>query len=460
MAIPAVDVKFLRNAILGMKRDELHNYIAGTRRSAQAMVLRWNGPDGVKVSRCFSPLDYGCSTEVVMKRLEQHMDLDAKSSLSMFFMLRADVDESRYSGQVAFPGGLRDFGLDSDDLATARREAFEEVGFPLTSPEFILLGRLPDTMIKSKDIHTEGLIISRFVFLHIGEMTPTLRWSPHEVEAIEWVKIADLSPRNLQWWKVVHPVMTFVPWGSLEARQIVRDYFAKTTVTFPSLPMPNGWHLWGVALGGTSALLRYDGRPRLDFPYFRISNELAQWALVHPYHGYLNIFRGERPIYAAHIISLLFWVFLVYIILEGIYSLLRLWVITWNTAWTFAMNPNTDGFERYLTGGRISSTYHYQGKAEESEDTKADRQRRIWSRAAFINYEDPYKLQVDGERRENFGPKEHPERFWDKVPIRQNRSLWSEVTMPSKPIPNLREDEVATERSKKEKGSPAVVDKA
>ena len=414
MSIPAADVRFLQVVVNGMRKDALRNYIYGPNRAAQAMVMRFPGNDGIKVARCFSHLDRGISVDDALKRLQDHMDLDAPSSLSLFFLLRGDVDRWRWSGQVAFPGGKRD-NDDRNDLDCAKRETYEEVGFPLDSPEFLYLGRLPDTKIRSREINTEGLVMSRFVFLHIGEMTPTLHYSAHEVEAIQWVPIKELTRGNLSWNTVEHPVMTFVHWSYWEMKQFVKESFPSVLVRFPSLPMPQGWHLWGQALTGTSQLLSYDGRPRLDFPYFRVNVLWVQWLLVHPYHGWLNIC-GERPIYADHIIGLMLVFSIFYTVVDTMkYFVFGLWHI-WCLALEYSREMKFGTVEQIMTGGARSARYlnpFQQPTADEDEIT--------------LNK----KIILFAGKPKKQGPKSQPDdhiKGFDRADLEarnQSRSMWS-----------------------------------
>lgn len=91
-----------------------------------------------------------------------------------------------HPGQVAFPGGRID-QVDADAWAAARREAFEEIGLPLTHP-LHLLGALPHH-------HTiTGFDVTPLVA--INERPFTMIPEPNEVEAIFELPLKKLRRSN------------------------------------------------------------------------------------------------------------------------------------------------------------------------------------------------------------------------------------------------------------------------
>ena len=88
-----------------------------------------------------------------------------------------------HQGQVAFPGGTHDLARDSSVVATALREAHEEIG--LRPEDVRILGTLDD-------IET---MTSRFVITPVVGVTPyPYAWTPcpREVDQIFTVRLTDL----------------------------------------------------------------------------------------------------------------------------------------------------------------------------------------------------------------------------------------------------------------------------
>lgn len=100
---------------------------------------------------------------------------------------RAAREGDRWSGHVAFPGGLES-PVDGDLLATARRETLEEVGLDL-SRAGRLLGRLEPTRAVAKGRFLP-MTITPFVFHLEGEWTPALN---HEVASWFWLPLDDAA---------------------------------------------------------------------------------------------------------------------------------------------------------------------------------------------------------------------------------------------------------------------------
>ncbi|EPC02622.1 hypothetical protein L861_09775 [Litchfieldella anticariensis FP35 = DSM 16096] len=100
------------------------------------------------------------------------MPIVARSEPTLLFTRRAD-HLKQHSGQVAFPGGKREPG-DIDLLATALREAEEEIALP--SREVELLGQLGDL------ISLHGIAVTPYVGLIPPDLP--LRPDPGEINAI------------------------------------------------------------------------------------------------------------------------------------------------------------------------------------------------------------------------------------------------------------------------------------
>lgn len=100
---------------------------------------------------------------------------------------RAARESDRWSGHVAFPGGLES-GADADLLSTARRETLEEVGLDLAAAGR-LLGRLEPTRAIAKGRFLP-MSITPFVFHLDGAWTPALN---HEVASWFWLPLDEAA---------------------------------------------------------------------------------------------------------------------------------------------------------------------------------------------------------------------------------------------------------------------------
>ena len=138
------------------------------------------------------------------------------STMQLCFIVRAQRDSDRWSGQVAFPGGRPD-PVDDRLQATAERETREEVGVTLTAADRI--GALPPVPLQPPG---SGGILAPFVY-HLGDRQPTLEIEPSEVASAFWSDVGEL----------------FDP-----ARRTTLDW---SGMTFPGIEL--GDHvLWGLTL--------------------------------------------------------------------------------------------------------------------------------------------------------------------------------------------------------------------
>jgi len=137
-----------------------------------------------------------------------------------------------HSGEVSFPGGSAEPG-DADLVATALREAAEEVGLDPTQAGVRVLGRLPDQWIP----------VSNFVItpvVAVAATRPVLAAQPTEVAAI-------LDP----------PVDAFLPGAEL---QWVEREIRGWDLRYAAYPV-DGLAVWGMTarvLGGLGAWLGRD----------------------------------------------------------------------------------------------------------------------------------------------------------------------------------------------------------
>jgi 8-oxo-dGTP pyrophosphatase MutT (NUDIX family) len=106
--------------------------------------------------------------------------LDSGDLHAVFTKRRDDL--SHHAGEISFPGGRQDFP-EEDLLATALREAEEEIGLPPDEVE--LVGALPPvgTFVTNYKIHP-----------YVGVIKPGHTWTPQptEVEVILELSVPDL----------------------------------------------------------------------------------------------------------------------------------------------------------------------------------------------------------------------------------------------------------------------------
>ena len=95
--------------------------------------------------------------------------VDSAGDLHAVFTER-HADLRRHPGEISFPGGRRDAG-DPDLIATALREAHEEIGLPPVAVE--LLGALQPT---------PTFVTDYAIYPFVGLMEPGFEWRVQEAE--------------------------------------------------------------------------------------------------------------------------------------------------------------------------------------------------------------------------------------------------------------------------------------
>ncbi|CBZ23647.1 conserved hypothetical protein [Leishmania mexicana MHOM/GT/2001/U1103] len=383
--IPGVDLALLTRVTQCFAERRLHVYHPGSRRSAAALVLRFGDetqqtltkalstfkaatarrgyadPDateaeasGAASSRFSSAAAFAASSSIArgpakdgwtdplkfFEYLAHHrrhhpcadfVDAGAPSSLQLLFLKRTNREARRWSGQIVFPGGHRDPD-DHDDFDTVCRETYEEIGFPLQHHrEFLCLGRLPDYQLHSRIVGNRGLVQARFVFLHVGDITPTVQVASHAVESVRWVPLRALAAAHVERGRVVHPLRSFVNPRDADTRLMVGEVFPNTYLSFPSLLLPGTpapssspattggteaggkgcsedgersrtrgdassaspgsppWRVWGLTLRTANELLSLDSCQAFDWPFVESNSRLLQYGVLLPMHGYYEL---------------------------------------------------------------------------------------------------------------------------------------------------------------------------
>ncbi|KAG5510896.1 hypothetical protein JKF63_06397 [Porcisia hertigi] len=391
--IPGVDLVFLTRITQRLAVRSLHTYCPGSRRSAAALVLRFDDDTQESVTSAMSAfraatqrrghaaskatgftekravgsaaLSRGrilsssvfsssatCASSSVSRdsteggytdplRFFEYLanghghrqedifvDTAGSSALQLLFLKRANMNASRWSGgQVAFPGGRRDPD-DHDDFDTVCRQTYEELGFPLRHHhQCLCLGRLPDCRLHSRPGDYRGLVQARFVFLHVGDNTPTVQFAAHEVESVRWVPLRALTSANVERGHVVHSLKSFVKPQDADARLLLEEVFPNTYVSFPSVRLPGiplsspsfstagganrssddgaspkarervssassvspSWQVWGLTLRSTHELLALGNHQVFEWPLVESNSRLLQYGVIFPLHGYYEL---------------------------------------------------------------------------------------------------------------------------------------------------------------------------
>jgi 8-oxo-dGTP pyrophosphatase MutT (NUDIX family) len=272
-------------------------------------------------------------------------------SVEVLFIKRAASPLDPWSGNTAFPGGKRN-ATDRDDVATAIREAYEEIGLDLSDARrFLLLGRLDDRPVTSQGRVRSGYSLSPLVWAQVVPATPQLTLQPSEVAGARWVRLAHVADRRRLdpdgvrvpfryiervaalpgWLKgplgLSHLVFPSVelpfegPPGAAAAAAAAEPVAAAApserrasaaaavAQLAASLPPPPGggsahdhpslrFQLWGLTLQISSDLLAASGHPRLNWPAFRLSGGLLN-ACVYAACGAVELYEwasGRRPL--------------------------------------------------------------------------------------------------------------------------------------------------------------------
>ncbi|MBT3475899.1 CoA pyrophosphatase [bacterium] len=113
------------------------------------------------------------------------------SKYEILFIKRTTKDSDKFSGHMAFPGGVRE-KVDKSSLATAIRETKEEIGLDLKL-DCDILGRFSDYQPVNPEANK--FIVSPFIF-YLNKPDVELVRCEDEVEEIVWIPI-DILLTNL-----------------------------------------------------------------------------------------------------------------------------------------------------------------------------------------------------------------------------------------------------------------------
>lgn len=312
--LPGIDIRFLQNVVQRLAERRLQVYHPGRRRSAVALILKFGAREQRTLMSIASSITVGGGSalekggvgpEELLHRCEASMDTDAPSSLRLLLLKRADLTANRWSGQVTFPGGYRD-EEDADDLATVRRAVYDQIGIPLHQrKDFILLGQLPDYPLRSRVLRPspDGVVQARYVFLHVGALTPSTHIATHEVDSVRWVPLRVFAAGQVQQDSIWHPITSFVRPQDADLRLLLGELFTGAYLTFPSVIVPSGddtdgsaplseglsWRVWGLSLRSANELLLLDNRASEDWPLVNSNSRLLRLCLIYPWHGFYEL---------------------------------------------------------------------------------------------------------------------------------------------------------------------------
>lgn len=113
-----------------------------------------------------------------------------RETLEVLLIRRAELHGDPWSGHVALPGGRRSAG-DRDLLATACREAHEEVGIPVESVG-TFVGALDE--VAPVSVRLPPVVVAPFVLTVPPGTSATP--DPREVQAAFWVPVEALRDRS------------------------------------------------------------------------------------------------------------------------------------------------------------------------------------------------------------------------------------------------------------------------
>ena len=108
---------------------------------------------------------------------------ESEQGPQVLMVKRADRKGDPWSGDMAFPGGKHDLE-DTNSLATARRETFEEIGLDISASR-LYVGRLSELTSLSHGLN-RLMVITPHVFILEDEALFNMN---HEVKEVIWIPL-------------------------------------------------------------------------------------------------------------------------------------------------------------------------------------------------------------------------------------------------------------------------------
>ncbi|PKC69620.1 hypothetical protein RhiirA1_533332 [Rhizophagus irregularis] len=182
----------------------------------------------------------------------------------ILYVKRALREGDRWSGQIAFPGGKQD-KTDFDDLDTAERETFEEVGLDIGNRElFLCVGALDEREITSTFGKNLLMVLCPFVFLQLTKETPPIEISGSEIASTHWIPLSIFFDLNItqKWDPVSIDLSSRLAPNSWILQNIFKTLIGRMHFHCIGLPYSDvdgittkKLKLWGITLQVTSDLI-------------------------------------------------------------------------------------------------------------------------------------------------------------------------------------------------------------
>lgn len=235
---------FLRTLAISLERSPPS--LVTHRRAAVAIILRVVG----------EPASHYPREATLSSFLASPAASAPTSRVELLFIRRAIRDSDKWSGHVAFPGGMRE-ASDADDVAAAARECVEEVG---VDPSLLLyVGRLGDRRATARG-RTLDIAYAACVFVAPTAAPLPLTLQPSEVAAARWAPVSALAPSRQAFNIVRDPLRAWL--GERVSAAIPRWVgLGEARLASIDLPVTSGacddgaaFRLWGMTLLACSDL--------------------------------------------------------------------------------------------------------------------------------------------------------------------------------------------------------------